>query len=266
MTLATYPAGRPAAGVTSSTSSVTLPPAGRPGAVWTVVSHDPAPERLGAQVMVPAKSASLAAGSAPAARSAAVSVPSATLSPVTEPFASSDVPTAAAPISLLRTALAAILPAVTAESPRSPLVTCRSTIVVLVTLLAVSAAAVTDPGCSCAAPTEPSRSCAVPTERAGVFASDLRAAVDSSRTPSDRSLTCLAVIEFFLIREPLMSLAASAGPPSATNRATMAMTVAGEGRRRRDGSFMPRTTHDAARPCATITIPACAGRQVPSHG
>ncbi len=44
-----------------------------------------------------------------------------------------------------------------------------------------------------------------------------------------RCLICLDVIVFFLIFEPLMSLAASAGPPRATKRAINATTSAGEG-------------------------------------
>ena len=100
----------------------------------------------------------------------------------------------------------------------------------------------TAPGWSCAAPTEPaprsgastdpSAICGDRTERAGVAVSERTAALLRSVLASEPFLTWRVVMVFLRMEPPSMRRLAWAGPPSATNRAMRATTIAGEGRRR----------------------------------
>ena len=68
-------------------------------------------------------------------------------------------------------------------------------------------------------------------ERSGVAFSERTAAGVRSRALIERSLTCFEPTVPRLMSPPSISFAACAGPPTATNSATAAITALGEGRR-----------------------------------
>ena len=76
--------------------------------------------------------------------------------------------------------------------------------------------------------------CADPTELAGVALSDRTAALLRSTFATEPFLICLLVTVPLRMRPPsIRRFLAWAGPPSATNRAIRATTIAGDGRRRK---------------------------------
>ncbi len=132
-------------------------------------------------------------------------------------------PTALSPSSSVPTALAARSAAVSVESATAP----------LSTLACASERAVTAPSPSLASVIEP----------AGVRVSARRALAERSAASSERSFTCFDVIVPFWMSLPLSSRCASAGPPSATNSASPAITSEIEGRRLREGDAGMRRHH-----------------------
>ena len=87
------------------------------------------------------------------------------------------------------------------------------------------------------------RSCSGPIESAGVAVSRSMAPGARSRAFTPPSASCFEPTVPFLIFAPLISFAASAGPPSATKRASSATIIGADGRRRRgavDGMSGPR--------------------------
>ena len=133
----------------------------------------------------------------------------------------SDAPTPLLRISGCPTALSATSSLPTELDARSAAVRLLSPTEPVSTLPGASARVVTALSASLPAPIEPS----------AVAVSLRTVRFERSRAASERSFTCFEPTEPALMSRPSISCAARAGPPTATNSATSAMAVAGEGRR-----------------------------------
>ena len=153
--------------------------------------------------------------------SRASSPPSMISPPSIDWSAISDAPTPLLRISVCPTALSATSSVPTELAARSAAVRLLSPTLPVSTLPGAIARVVTALSASLPATIEPS----------GVAVRARTARLDRSRGAIERSLTCLEATAPFLMSLPSISRAACAGPPSATNSATIAITEVGDGRR-----------------------------------